>query len=313
MLEVRNICAIAPFALVAACGGGSGGGGGVAVIPTPPSAQANTTLTDIQYSDTFGGSAAETNYRVSRATGGASLRGQATTISTDGGAVRYDAASRSYTLSGTPSMYSARFGPAHKDDDQSSNVLTVYQKGEGGQQETMVLFNPGDANTELALTYTSYGAFQKINGGVDSVDVDTAFFSYGIRTTAAQMPRTGQASYTTRIDGQFGDATGVYALGGDSQFTANFSAATFAFSMTPIGQHVQSGARKYFGRQDINGTIKSSIDGGQLFFGDHRTGTGYDSSVDGYFYGPGAAEIGGVFTLTGKDGFGVGAVVGKKN
>lgn len=290
---------------LSACGGGSSN---VGSTPLPPVARTNSTLTNLQYSEKFVGRAAVIQYNFARATGGATQRGP-----TGHGAalIEYDANTQSYTVTGT-TLPASTFAPSNRVAASSGPVITSYQKSSGNRQENLALFNPGTANTELALTYASYGALQTITDNGATLDVDTAFFTYGVLTTASDMPRTGSASYRTHIDGQFADNSGAYSLSGTSSFAANFAAGTFAFSMDPVGQNVVTGALKGLGSHNING----SIDRGNQFngnIGNSDPGGIYSSTLGGYFYGPAAAEIGGTFSLVGGGGFGGGIVVGKKN
>lgn len=290
--------------LLAACGGGGGGGGGVNSTPTPPPvAQTNTSLTALQYSESFAGRAGIIQYNLSAS--GATPRGAATSSAAQ---VRYDAATQSYTLVGTP-LAQSTFAATDRNAAQSTATITNYQKASGTQQETLALFNAGAGNTELALTYASYGGYLKTTNNGGNVDVDTAFFTYGVQTAAADMPRSGSATYKTQIDGQFADASGAYVLAGPSSFAADFAQSTFAFSMTPTGVQVLTGAGKSFGTQTVNGTIGS---GTNQFNGQSGAGA-YSTTLNGYFYGPQAAELGGVFTMAGGGGIGAGVVIGKKN
>ncbi|MBJ7501674.1 MAG: transferrin-binding protein-like solute binding protein [Sphingopyxis sp.] len=293
-------------ALLSACGGG--GGGGVNSTPPPPGANANSSLVNLQYSEDFIGRASVIRYDVSRATGGATVRSPSENT---GGRIRYDAATRTYTLTGTTYPQST-FGPSNRIDASSGPVITAYQKVNGNQQENLALFNPGAGNTELALTYTSYGALQKITDNGATVDVNTAFFTYGVQTAASDMPRTGSVNYRTKIDGQFADATGVYAISGPSSFSANFGAGTIAFRMDPVGENVVTGGRKSLGSHTMTGSIAI----GNQFNASNEFSAPYGSNLAGYFYGPGAAELGGTFLIrdnTGGSGVGAGIVVGKKD
>ena len=305
MRYLRAAASVLACAMVAACGGG--GGGGIATTPPPPVAQNNTSLTNLQFSQDFTAQAGIVQYRLARGTGAGSLRGGAVNGAAQ---VRYDAASQSYTLIGT-TLPASTFGPGNRAATGSGPVITVYDKTTGNRQETLALFNPGAGNSELALTYASYGALQTITDNGASVDVDTAFFTYGVLTSAADMPRTGSATYQTRIDGQFADATGAYILGGSSSFAADFAAGTIAATITPVGQNVVTGGTKGFGTQTIAGRI-NSVPVGQQFTGQTSGGT-YAASLTGYFYGPAAAEIAGAFSLTGAGGAGAGVLIGKKN
>jgi len=295
-------------ALLSACGGG--GGGGLNSTPPPPGANANSSLLNLQYSQDFTGRASVIEYDASRATGGATIRYPSVN---GGGWVRYDAATKSYTLTGTTYPHQSTFGPANRLDASSGPVITAYQKVTGNRQENLALFNPGPGNTELALTYASYGALQSITDNGGTVDVATAFFTYGVVTAAGDMPRTGSVNYRTKIDGQFADATGVYAISGPSSFSANFGAGTIAFTMDPVGRNVVTGGLKSLGSHTMNGSIAV----GNQFNASTAVGAlPYSSNLAGYFYGPGAAELGGTFMISGggpNDGLGAGIVVGKKD
>ncbi|HWV61886.1 MAG TPA: transferrin-binding protein-like solute binding protein [Sphingopyxis sp.] len=272
--------------------------------PPPPPARANTSLTNLQVSEDFVGRAGVMQYSVLRSTGGATQREAALNSSA---LVRYDASTQSYTVVGI-NLPQSIFAAANRQSGESTPVISVYEKVNGTKRENLALFNPGAANTELALTYTSYGALQTIVDKGASLDVDTAFFTFGVQTAASDMPRTGTSDYRTKIDGQFSDAGGVYALSGPSTFSANFGAGTFAFTMDLTGQNVVDGSRKSLGAHSIDGSISY---GNQFSGASSRDGT-YSSNLGGYFYGPAAAEMGGSFSLVGGGGVGAGAVVGKK-
>ncbi|WP_162854521.1 hypothetical protein, partial [Sphingobium estronivorans] len=236
------------------------GGGGDQVNSTPP-APTNATLVDLQYSQTFSARGAEINYSVAP-------NGSATPPTSSGGIlagsdygteIRYDASSKSYTVKTVgPSNASMQFTEADRVAAQSNAAITVYEKKSGATIDNLVLSNPGSGNPTRALTYTSYGAWQRIAQGTSGLDVRTVFLSYGLKTAASDMPRTGAASYQTTIDGQFADASGVYAVSGNSSFGADFGAGTVNFSMTPVGQHVLNGTKLYFGTLDGTGTIDFS-------------------------------------------------------
>ncbi|KPH64822.1 transferrin-binding protein-like solute binding protein [Novosphingobium sp. ST904] len=296
--------------LLAACGGG---GEDVASLPKPPTGQGNATLAELRVSQDFTAYYAQANYSLSRATGAASGKSsvQAPTE------VRYDAASQSYTLVGT-TMGTTIFRPADKLGDTAAT--TGYRKIAGNTQEDFVLFRPGAANPDMALTYASYGAWQKIVDKGTDLDVSTAFFTYGVTTNPSDMPKSGSATYQTRIDGQYADGTGAYVLSGASSFAANFAAGTVRFEMSPIGQHVVDGRTKVFGNLQLDGIIKTpnQFYKGNEFEASSDLNAAYSADLHGFFYGPGAAEMGGAFTLrqglgNPEIGNGSGAVVGRKN
>jgi hypothetical protein len=291
-------------AALSACGGSGGSLSSTPLPPPPPAAQSNTSLTDLKFSEDLVGFATVMQYNVLRSTGGATQRAAAVSSSA---IVRYDASTKSYTVVGL-TLPQSTFAASNRQAGDSTPVISVYEKASGNKSENLVLFNPGPANTELALTYASYGALQTIVDKGASVDVDTAFFAFGVQTAAADMPRTGTSNYRTKIDGQFSDAGGVYALSGPSTFSANFGAGTVALTMDLTAQNVVNGLRKSLGTHNIDGSIRD----GNQFTGSSGAGGTYGIGVGGHFYGPAAAEIGGSFSVVGGGGVGSGAIVGKK-
>lgn len=306
MIRSNLVAALTALVLpLGACSGGGGGGIGSAPAPLNPVDQRNASLTDLKVSETLLGNAARMKYRVAASSAASGFDPTVPLVSNTLG-IRYDAATQSYTVAGD--FTSPAFGPGQR--TMSNATLTNYERQSGTRQENLSLFNAGSGNPGLALTYASYGAYQIIDTG-SGVGVDTTFFNYGIRTGATDMPRTGTASYDTIVDGQFADASGVYALGGTGSFEADFAAATVRSTLMLRGEHILSGSDKAFAPLSLDGTIRSETIGQQFSAtGGDRNGT--NASMQGMFYGPGAVEIGGVFGVTTSDGRGAGAIVGRK-
>lgn len=310
---LSSICA-----LLCACGGG---GDGVSSVPAPPSSSGNASLTDLRVSQDFAGHIGMATYKLSRDTSGVvrepgPTSSSMTVISET--QIRYDARTQSYALIGTL-MGSSTFGPGQ--ELASSAASTAYRRVAGNQQDDLVLFKPGSGNPEMALTYASYGAWQRIADNGATLAIDTSFFTYGVETKASEMPKTGSATYQTKIDGQFADNRGVFVLTGDSQFEANFATGAVNFTMNPKGRNVVNGSLADFGRLMLTGRISTpsqSYQGNEFYAETGRTGE-YTANLNGAFYGPGASEMAATFVMghgtatPGGEGLGAGAVVGKKN
>lgn len=301
-------CALVALAVaLGGCSGGSGGSGpGFITVPAAPIDQRNAALTDLRFTEAFSGAAGRMRYAVSP-TGSASDFDGTVPVSSNILAVRYDAAAQSYTIAMSP-FTSPAFGPA--DRTSSTNTLTNYEKRSGNRQENLSLFNPGAGNPQLVLTYASYGAYQSLTQG-SPIGVDTIFFAYGVRTVPTDMPKTGTASYTTVVDGQFAGTSGVYAMGGLGSFSADFAASTVQATLQLRGQNVVTSGLRDFGTHALTGTIRSEQTG--AFFSAAGGSAGTTVNMQGAFYGPGAAEIGANFGIINADGRGVGAMVGRKN
>jgi hypothetical protein len=313
MRNFKFICSAFGLSLLAGCGGGGGGGASaVNSTPAPPdSVSKSASLIGVSQTDDFAASIQNIKFSVTKGSGSAAPASSDSSSGIVNTSVHYDAAAKSYTLQ---ALSNSTFSEANRVAAKSNSIYTVYEKTSGSRSESFLLFNPGASNPSLALTYTSYGAWQTLDDG-SSLGVKTSFFAFGTRTSSAELPRTGSASYTTIIDGQYADSSGVYALGGSSNFSADFGAATVAVNLNPVGTNVLNSSLKNFGTFSGSGTIDTA----SARFNTNTMNSGdFSMSVRGYFYGPGAAEIGGTFSLTGfsagaVNGVGAGAIVGKKN
>ena len=303
---------VAVCSLTACGGGGTASSGPVTSTPTPtPSptpAQVNASLVTLQYAEAFEARAAVNPVTISKTTGNLTVPQSMSLRQME---VRYNPAGQTYTIV-TGDYPDMSFGTVHRDAVSSNATLSVYEQVQGATTDNFVLFNPGPGNPQLALTYTSYGAWQRLVDTGSAFDLRTIFITFGLKTTAADLPKTGSAAYTSRIDGFFTGTSGAYALEGASSFSADFAAGTVAFSMTPVGTHILNGSSKSFGTLTGAGTITAALASFSADTGP-RAAPNYGANVLGAFYGPAAAEFGATFTILGPDGQGNGAFVGKKN
>jgi hypothetical protein len=311
-----SVCAAC---FLSACGGGSGGqvnstlppvatpGSGNTPTPTP-SGGSNSTLVNLQVSESFGGLGTINRFTVASGTGATSNRQP---LSSGQIQVKYDASAASYTIV-TSTLPDASFGSANKSAADSTAAITAYSKTSGTRTDNLALFNPGAGNTQLALTYASYGGWQATTTSGTSSDVSTTFFVYGIKTAPGDLPKSGTATYKTMMDGLFAGNGGVYTLSGSSAIAADFAAGTVDFSLNPTGRNIVDGSTKTFGALLGSGAIASGTTGFTAKT-DANSLNGYAATLAGQFFGPQAAEVGATFQLTGADGQGSGVVVGKKN
>jgi len=295
-------------AALSACGGGSGGIASTPTPPTPP-APTNATLVDLQFSQAFPMVVHVLDFTIAPPSGGVTSPPTSSSFMRGSDNIEYDAASKSYTVNlGTRR---STFGPANR-TAASNAAITVYEKVAGSQTDNLVLRNAGPGNPQLVLTYASYGALQNIVNRGSTLDVRTMFLTYGIPTAPSDMPRTGSAAYTTLIDGLYAANSGVYSIAGASSFSADFGTGNVNYAMTPVGTNVVTGASKAFGTTNGTGSIlvASTV---SFLGGGAANALGYSSGMSGSFFGPAAAEMGAVFTLTGPDGAGTGAMLGRRN
>ena len=221
--------------------------------------------------------------------------------------VVYDSATGTYTLrdTGNPALTST-FGPANVTGSDAS--FTYYSKSSGSNVETFRLLNKSGANPTIALTYVQYGQWRRSTTTSGVTSTNDSYVVFGSKTPASGMPLTGSATYTTHLDGTYVNRNGVYAVTGAGGLTANFGSGTISYDATLAGIREGGGTNIAFGTLNGSGSLST---GNASFKGTGTTnGSGYKLDVNGYFYGPTANEIGGIFRLTGNGGNGTGAIVG---
>ena len=150
--------------------------------------------------------------------------------------------------------------------------------------------------------------WNRLNFDADDPDRRTSrsfgYIVYGTRTAADDMPGTGSASYngrfrahafpTNRSSGTSSRRVNHYR--GDFDLTADFGSATVAGSVTSLESRPgnvddymdASGGLSFNAMISGNGFSAANLSGSGAL-GGYRNG-----SVNGAFYGPGAAEVGGV-------------------
>jgi hypothetical protein len=265
----------------------------------PNAPGASLTLLDLRTSQSFNVSTASISYN--RGTDGkvgpnGSTGPDAPQVNSGNTTFDYDAATGGYTYR-LGSNATSTFVPADKVAAASDARVTVYEKpGQNGGVQRLVLYNPGAENTELALTYVSFGRYQttgaaQFNG---SIGTGETLFPWGIRTSAGAMPRTGTGRYEGLV---FGTATGravgtaIYALSGTSVFDVDFGQSSFTGSLNIQGRDA-AGAARDFGSFNF---ALGRISGNPVLAADVQQQNNRVGSFEGAFYGPNAAELGGRF------------------
>lgn len=179
--------------------------------------------------------------------------------------------------------------------------FTTYQKTFTGsydtQDVTLSLYRPGPQNTELALTYASFGHWStSVPFGVGRSPVDE-YFAYGFRTPNNLLSaKTGSAHYDGVVyaTGRNIAADTTYDITGTSAFDVNFTAQSFAGSLAMAGVAQGSGAKVDFGSYAFNGNVTAYS---SSMTGDIMSGTDAIGHVDAQFYGPDGQELAGTFNV----------------
>lgn len=170
-----------------------------------------------------------------------------------------------------------------------------------GQPVHIDLYKPGSANSELALTYASFGIWSSPfqNGTYSQLRND--FFVYGFETPQYLLSqRTGTGSYDGVVYGSTSTVGGTTEdVGGTSHFDVNFGAQKFSgaldlFAQPGGGAPQVSLGTWTFADQMVHGQmvettlLKNGVPGvGDLAY----------HSIDPRFYGPDGEEIAATFSI----------------
>lgn len=198
-------------------------------------------------------------------------------------------------------------GPFTVADEVASSTpnFVTYQKSLNGQQVTIDMYKPGAGNSELALTYTSFGRWSStwVNGALNETDRD--FFVYGLDTPLGVIQgRTGTAHYAGVAYGAGANqSTGAtYDVTGHSAFDVNFSNQTYGGSLALKG--AGSSGSVDFGTYGFTGQIAANVTTSSATLTQAGDASG---TLTTRFFGPTGEEIGGNFAinvLTGHAGAG---------
>lgn len=305
---------------LSACGGGGGGGGGINTTPPPvgstptpsptpaptpsPAPTSNASLLDLAVTETFTTDAATGGGFYTDSTPCGSCSSARSTVS-----IRYDAGSRSYTV--TQGDRSQSFGASNRDAAQSSAALDVYTKQNGAVQESLSLTRPG---TSGALTYRYVGAgmWQRVTVNGNRADFTFDSFTYGVFTPASAMPRTGYAAYDVTLLGALGSTSRLQpiALSGTGLLTTDFARGDIGLSGTITGTNSELPITEFVSSFRGGGQITSNSNAfsGTFSFNNIMNGT-----LDGRFYGPNADEVGATFAVNSLFGdTAVGSIAGRR-
>lgn len=186
-------------------------------------------------------------------------------------------------------------------DPEGPANFTTYRSILAGNPLEVSFYKVGEANSEIALTYSSFVGWQSSEEGVIPSGLATETFHrrylvYGIETQPELLAkRTGTANFTGLAYGTGSSMRGEsYQIGGTSQFTVDFTEGSYDGSLQLRGTDT-NGAINDFGQW----TFASTLVSGEMLSAS-LTGSGsYDpgSSIFPQFYGPTGQEIGAVFSL----------------
>ena len=224
--------------------------------------------------------------------------------------IKYDPLTHVYTVRDTGSLsIVSSFDLDNKDIAASNATFTVVKNG---PNESFRVYNQGATTQGIALTYVDYAQWRRLGAPVygPGTGVNDTYLVWGSKTPSANV-QSGSGSYTTAFDGTFVNKNGAYTVTGNGTLTADFTGGTIGFSANLSGAREGDSAALAIGA--LTGGMGSIYKPGSSFrTTTYASGGGYLLDVNGYFFGPTAQEVGGVFRLAGNGGNGQGAMVGKQ-
>jgi hypothetical protein len=293
--------------VLSACSSGGGGisGGGVGVTTLPPAVPAPPAVPFTEWSVVgnsgdviLTGSSRESTYTYAMSAG----RSVIAPLPEPGGF----APGTTLTESRAPvggnystlrSAAGSRTGGYHDVSKQDPRLLVLMDPWE--LVEYAWLGNPAT----LGLNYQSFGTWIEYTVSGGRLDAFTA----GVPSNAASVPATGTATYRGFAAGTYIDSLG-HAVTATATATSDFAKASIALSLTDtVFPWDSQGAGLAKPNLDLSGTLTSSA-GANAFAGPVATKGGaagnapMSGTANALFYGPGAAEVGGVFWVTDPGG-----------
>lgn len=179
--------------------------------------------------------------------------------------------------------------------------FTAYEKTADGRTVRLEMYQTGQANTELKLTYASFGQWRSAPQGTALAEGDRVFFDYGLRTPEGALThRTGSAHYEGVAYGAaFNTNTSVrYDVTGTSRFDVNFSYRTYDGHLALAGKASGGAGRVDFGTYQFGGVVDHMNRMNAVLIRNEAT-VGW---LNAGFYGPNGEEIAGSFNATVMDG-----------
>ena len=205
-------------------------------------------------------------------------------------------------LSGNGSEVSLQLTAADRVTSPDPN-FTRYQKdallfnSTLSEHAILDLYKPGGANTQLALSYVSFGIRSGHTQGLPDNLSTLDYFTYGIPTFNGVLAgRTGTAHYEGIVRGA-GSAENPdvrYDVSGTSRYDVDFTAQSYSGSLTLSGAIVDSSTVRDFGTFTFSRALTANADLDRVNL--RRNNLDYGELMS-HFYGPAGDEIGGSFEI----------------
>lgn len=169
-------------------------------------------------------------------------------------------------------------------------------------QFTARVFKFDGTNPAITLSYTSFATLTETVDNRGRQSTVQHYIPFGGQTPAFQIPRTGTGQYSGVVFGSgyngatFRDAT----LSGTSAFAVDFGTGTASMVLALTATDVMTGAASALGNVTFGGNLGGFCPGGCptnafALSVNPATGGASTGSLNGFFYGPNAAEFGAAF------------------
>lgn len=300
----RGFAAAVLALALSACGGGGGGGVNSTPAPSPspmptptPTPSPTQTPAPTPVDAALGAASGSTTFTTFSTHTTQSLTAQDDVVSNTQVqrvplTFRYDAGSKAYTVQ--VAGISTTFGAAQFAQANDSGDVRFTRTLDGGR-ESLTLFNP--ARVGAGTRSVNVGLWQR---RTNTTDFQFDVFAYGFTTAAAQVPRSGSATYEIDLFG-VASPNGAFprSIIGDGTFSLDFAHGLFSMA-GQAGEYNNDVAystccTSWTGAGRI--TSAGALSGNFIF--DGRDRISYRSSVVGALFGPDGKEVGG--SLLGND------------
>jgi hypothetical protein len=170
--------------------------------------------------------------------------------------------------------------------------------------------------------YLALGLWQLTPPTDASSPTHIAFFVTGFQTPGSSMPATGTAAYseTDNVVGAVFHPDGGATIAGDASFAVNFATGTVAGTFTNMKAiEANNTTTTPWNNVGMNGSIMTGTNGftgatavSSAPSGVHAMRSGATGTIIGSFFGPAAAELGAIWTLSDGRAGALGAVAAPK-
>ncbi|WJY17974.1 transferrin-binding protein-like solute binding protein [Alteriqipengyuania flavescens] len=212
--------------------------------------------------------------------------------------VTYDPATDTYSIAKDPNAgnfgydsMDVQFSETRRVDAESSDSYIVYRKN----GDELRVLNFRSDNPVIDLTYVTFAEVTQRTTDFGGNALTNRYWSvWGDRTPDGNMPRSGSASYSGVVAGggyvqNYSNDARIY---GTLDMTVRFGDSSFLASMGLVAADRDGTlANMQLGTFDFEGNLFNAQ------FSGARNDTEYSYSIDGWFYGPAADELGGAFDL----------------